>query len=136
MHGAAASRNEIRPPSMLPYQLCSGCCRAKAFSALIMSSVLKGLARALASTAWQGSDRASQAIFPTDLTTRADSCQVLLSSNGIFQRFLLKLLPPTAMERGLLSRAVAVCTACICQLTLLNSVWEESAWSQGSTIHL
>lgn len=31
----------------------------RVLSALIMSSVLKGLARALANTAWQGSDMAS-----------------------------------------------------------------------------
>lgn len=81
----------------------------RAFSALIMSSVLKGLARALANTAWRGSDTASQAFLPTDLTTRADSCQVLLSSNGIFQRFLLKLLPLTVTEQALLSRSVVLC---------------------------
>lgn len=56
----------------------------RAFSTLIMSSVLKGLSRALANTAWLGPDMASQAFLPTNLTTRVGSCLVLLSSNGIF----------------------------------------------------
>lgn len=76
---------------------------------------------------------AGQAFLPTDLTTRADSCQVLLSSNGIFQRFLLKLLPPTVMERALLSRSAILCILPVfASPPLLNPVPEETALNEGT----